>query len=163
MNGNSGRLVRHGMNNRVYKVPGREEGQGRQVSGKETEEEKERKKRPMEWPWWRTDKDLTYGRRKLWVAQLGKSLRTQVTELGSFCSQSYRTLSHFTDGTAKAQGFNMACLRLSSPHGPVLQVGRWTLGSCPNPLLPRKGACGDGRHASSASSPSSLPCCATHL
>lgn len=29
------------MSNRVYKVPGREEGQGRQVSGKETEEEKE--------------------------------------------------------------------------------------------------------------------------
>lgn len=35
-----GNLVRHGMSNRVYKVPGREEGQGGQVSGagKETEE-----------------------------------------------------------------------------------------------------------------------------
>lgn len=159
-----GDLVRHGVSNRAYKVPGREEGQGRQVlgAGKETEEEKESLDAHGV-AWMEGRYGLTYGRRKLWVAQLGKSLRTPATELESFCSPGHRTLSHFTHETAKAQGFNMACLRLSSPRGRVLQEGTWTLGSCPNPLLPRGGACGDGRHASSASSPSSLPCCATHL
>lgn len=51
------------------------------------------------------------------MAQLGKSPRTQAKELESFHSQSHKTLSHFTDGTAKGQGFNVACLRHLHPRG----------------------------------------------